>query len=594
MVKVDIDGDIFEVDEGKTVLEAAGENSIEIPTLCSNKALPPYGACRLCVVEVMGPKGSRLEASCTFPVSDGLKVITDSERVRKSRKMTIELLLSRCPEETVLLNLAREYGIGKPRFREKDDNCIFCGLCVRMCERMGIQAINFTGRGMDRELGTPYLETSDVCISCGACASICPTSRFTRKKVERISGKKPISIPSEFNQGLNPRPSVYIPFPQAVPKIPVIDKERCVYYQTGNCKTCEEFCEAGAITYDQEDELLDLGVGVIVVATGFDLYDPSVNPKYGYGTHDNVITGMEFERICSASGPTEGRIEINGKVPEKVVFIQCVGSREREVGGNSYCSRVCCMYTAKHAHLVKDRLPDSDVTVLYTDVRAFGKGFEEFYNRVKDEGITYIHRELDDPLKVTPVTDEGDKLHVISGYTPPLEADLVILATAIVPRLDSKEGIGKILKLSRSEDGFLMEAHPKLRPVDTITPGIYLAGCVQSPKDIPDTVAQSSGAAARALIPLSRGKVKLEPIVSYVIDENCDGCAYCIDPCPYNALTLIEYMRNGEIKKTVQTTEASCQGCGVCQATCPKEGIVVKGFKLKQLHAMVDAVLEVD
>jgi len=252
------------------------------------------------------------------------------------------------------------------------------------------------------------------------------------------------------------------------------------------------------------------------------------------------------------------------------------------------------MYTAKHAHIVMDRLPDSEVTILYTDLRAFGKGFEEFVNRVKDEGITYVQRELEDPLSVITLTDGGERLHVISGDTPPMEADLVVLATAIIPKIDTKEGIAHILKLSKSADGFLLEAHPKLKPVDTITPGIFLAGCAQSPKDIPDTVAQSSGAAARALIPLAQGKVKLEPMISFVVDENCDGCAYCIDPCPYNALTLIEYMRNGEIKKTVETADAVCQGCGVCQATCPKEGIVVRGFKLNQLKAMVHAFLEVE
>jgi len=389
MVAFEINGTALEADGGKTVLEAARENNIEIPTLCSHKALPAYGACRLCVVEIVNDRGSQLVASCTFPVSDGLKIITDSEKVLRSRKMTIELLLSRCPDEEVLLDYAREYGLKRTRFKDKDDNCIFCGLCVRMCSKMGVKAIDFTGRGMDRELGTPYLETSDVCITCGACASVCPTTRFTHKKAERISGNKPIYIPSEFNQGMNIRPAIYIPFPQAVPKIPVIDQQRCVYYQTGNCRTCENFCEPGAIKYDQEDEILELDVGAIVVATGYDLYDPASNPKFGYGTNENVLTGLEFERICSASGPTEGRIEINGKVPEKVVFIQCVGSREREEDGNHHCSRVCCMYTAKHAHLVLDRLPGADVKVLYTDVRSFGKGFEEFVNRVKDEGVEY-------------------------------------------------------------------------------------------------------------------------------------------------------------------------------------------------------------
>ena len=192
----------------------------------------------------------------------------------------------------------------------------------------------------------------------------------TTTRIERISGNKPISIPAEFNEAMDARHVNYIPFPQAVPKIPVIDKERCVYYQTGNCKTCEDFCEAGAIVNDQEDEILELDIGPIVVATGFDLYDPSQKPEYGYGRSNKVITGMEFERLVSASGPTEGHVEIDGKEPKEVVFIQCVGSRDRE--GNEYCSRVCCMYTAKHAHLVKEKIPGANVIIYFTDMRAFG------------------------------------------------------------------------------------------------------------------------------------------------------------------------------------------------------------------------------
>ncbi len=423
----------------------------------------------------------------------------------------------------------------------------------------------------------------EKCVGCGECAEAC-----------RLKGR----IPNEFDANIGMRGSAYLPFPQAVPLKFTIDKDRCLMVTRGKCgkaPKCQEACPTNAIDFNLKDEEIELDVGTIIVATGFDLYDPSQNLQYGYGSNKNVITGLEFERICSSSGPTGGEILIDGKRPEKVVFIQCVGSRERCEGGNSYCSRVCCMYTAKHAHLVRERLQDADTTVLYTDVRAFGKGFEEFYNRVKDEGVVYIHRELEDPLEVVPKTPgaENGPLIVKSGDTPPLEADLVVLATAIIPRLSTSEGVAKVLKLSQSADGFLLEAHPKLRPVDTISPGLFLAGCAQSPKDIPDTVAQASGAAARALIPLDQGKVELAPHISFVIDKNCDGCAYCIDPCPYNALTLIEYIRNREIKKTVEVTEVACQGCGVCQATCPKEGIVVKGFKLEQLKAMVGAALEV-
>ncbi|MCK5345073.1 MAG: (2Fe-2S)-binding protein, partial [Candidatus Heimdallarchaeota archaeon] len=340
MVSIEINGNNFDVEKGKTVLEVAKENNIEIPTLCYHKALPTYEGCRMCVVEILRDGWSKLAAACTLPVKDGLKILTDSEKVIKSRKMTVELLLSRCPEEELLINLAKEYKIGEPRFKKKDDNCIFCGLCVRMCERMGKNAINFQGRGNDREIGTPYMEQSEVCMTCGACAFICPTSRFTPKKVERISGKRPIPILSKFNENLSPRNPIYIPFPQAIPKIPVIDKEKCVYYLTGKCKTCAEFCEAKAIEYDQDDKIEKIDVGAIIVASGFDIYDPSKKQEYGYGKYENVLNSIEFERYLSASGPTSGHIvrRSDNKEPKNIAFIQCVGSRDERA--NEYCSSV--------------------------------------------------------------------------------------------------------------------------------------------------------------------------------------------------------------------------------------------------------------
>jgi len=579
MTKVEIDGTTYEVEDGKTMLDVAIENNIDIPTLCHHKVLGTYGSCRLCVIEILKDGWSKLTPACTLPATEGLKILTSSEKVNQSRKMTVELLLSRCPEEKVLLDLAEEYDIKEPRFKKKDDNCIFCGLCVRMCERMGVNAINFTGRGIDRELGTPYMELSNVCMTCGACAFICPTSRFTQKKVERISGNKPIPIPSEFNEGMEPRQAIYIPFPQAVPKVPVIDKERCVYYLTGECKTCENFCEAGAIQYDQEDEIIEIDVGTIVVATGYDSYDPSEKPEYGYEKYDNVITGLEFERLVSASGPTEGHIEINGKEPKKIVFIQCVGSRDKE--GHEYCSRVCCMYTAKQAHMVKDKIPNSELVVYYTDVRAFGKGFEEFYNRVQGEGIIYRRRELDDPIEVT---KKGDNVVVKAKGHPDIDADLVVLATAIIPRTDSKE-FSRVLNVNQSADGFYLEAHPKLRPVDTFTDGIFLAGCCQSPKDIPDAVAQASGAAVRASEPLAQGKVVVEAITSVIDEDLCSGCRTCEQMCAYSALEF------DNENKVMKVTDVMCKGCGSCASACPSGAISMRHFNLRQLLAQIEGMI---
>jgi len=363
------------------------------------------------------------------------------------------------------------------------------------------------------------------------------------------------------------------------------EARRCL--NCGGCSECYEcvrICEADAINHDAKEELVDLDIGAIVVATGFDLFDPMAKPEYGYGKNRNVITGIEFERLVSASGPTEGHIEINGKEPKNVVFIQCVGSRDKE--GNEYCSRVCCMYTAKQAHLVHEKIPGSDLTVYYTDVRAFGKGFEEFYNRVQGEGVTYKRRELDDPIEVT--MKDGKTIVKAKGH-PDIEADLVVLATGIVPRGDSKE-LARILNINQSADGFLLEAHPKLRPVDTFTDGIFLAGCCQSPKDVPDTVAQASGAASRACDILSKKQLQIEATVANVNEDLCRGCGFCVEACPYTAIELKEIERFGHTIEVANVNEALCKGCGSCSAACLNGAISHLGFTDSQILAMIKSL----
>ena len=345
------------------------------------------------------------------------------------------------------------------------------------------------------------------------------------------------------------------------------------------CKQCEIACEAEAIDHDMKEEILDLDVGAIVVATGYDMFDPLTKPVYSYGTCDNVITGLEFERIVSSSGPTEGHIEINGKEPKKVVFIQCVGSRDKE--GNEYCSRVCCMYTAKQAHMVRDKIPDAELVVYYTDVRAFGKGFEEFYNRVQSEDVNYRRRELDDPINVE---KKGDKAVVRAKGHPDIEADLVVLATGLVPKEDAKE-LARVLNINQSADGFFLEAHPKLRPMDTFTDGIFLAGCCQSPKDIPDAVAQASGAAVRASEPLAQGKVEVEAITASIDDELCSGCKICEQLCAYSALEF------DEEKGVMRVNDVMCKGCGSCASACPSSAISMRHFALKQILAQIDGII---
>ena len=386
MIRAVIDGREIEVEQDTTILEAAEKLSIPIPTLCYHKALEPYGVCRLCTVEVVRRGWSRLVTACNYPIRDEIEVLTASEKVLKGRRMIVELLLARCPDVPLLQQLAAELGVEKPRFSLKEDDCILCGLCVRVCQLLvGANAISFVGRGVEREVATPFYELSEDCIACGACAFVCPTGAI---KLEDVTDKEPRPLPLEFDVGLKGRGNIYTPFPQAVPNVPVIDREHCLYFLTGNCRTCEHFCEPDAIDYDQEDEILELDVGAIVLATGYDQFDAHIKPELGYGRYPNVITGLEFERLSSASGPTKGVISINGKQPKDVVFIQCVGSRDQTVG-NEYCSRVCCMYTAKQAHLVREKLPKANITVFYMDVRAFGKGFEEFYDRVRMEGARY-------------------------------------------------------------------------------------------------------------------------------------------------------------------------------------------------------------
>jgi heterodisulfide reductase subunit A len=318
------------------------------------------------------------------------------------------------------------------------------------------------------------------------------------------------------------------------------------------------------------------------VATGYDEFDPNLKPELAYGVYDNVITGLEMERLCSASGPTLGKIEIGGKEPKDFVFIQCVGSRDETVG-NEYCSRVCCMYTAKQAHLVREKIPDANITVFYMDIRAFGKGFEEFYDRVRKENVIYRRG------SVSEIYRKGGKLIVRGEDTllgEPLEvpADLVVLAAGLVAR-PSTDGVAGLLKLSKSSDRFLMEAHPKLRPVDTAADGVFLAGCCQGPKDIPDAVAQAKGAAASAIVPMSRGTVRVEALTAVIDEDLCSGCRLCNGLCPYGALTYDE--EDGVTK----ANEALCKGCGTCASACPSGAISMSHFTSEQMLAQVLALI---
>ncbi|MGD9375262.1 MAG: 2Fe-2S iron-sulfur cluster-binding protein [Anaerolineae bacterium] len=506
LIKITIDGRDTLVPPDTTVLQAATDLGIEIPTLCHHPALEPYGACRLCTVEVTRNGRSRLVTSCNYPIREEIEVQTASEKVVRGRKKIVELLWARCPDAEVFQTLAAAYGIQEPRFEPREGElCYLCGLCVRICDEMvGAKAISFVGRGVDREVGTPFFKVSEACIACGACEFVCPTGAI---KVTDVTDKEPRPLLLDFDLGLRGRGNIYIPFPQAVPNVPVIDREHCLHFQADACGVCEVFCPPDAIVYDQEDEFVEVDVGAVVVATGFDPFDATLKPEFGYGRYPNVISGLEFERLASASGPTAGKIKLNGMEPREIVFIHCVGSRDK-LEGEEYCSRICCMYTAKQAHLAHDKIQGAKITVFYMDVRAFGKGFEEFYDRVRAEGVIYRRGNPSEIYK------RGDKLIVraedtLLGKTIEVPADLVVLATGVQPRADADQ-VADMLQLEFSGDGFFAEAHPELRPVDTQRPGIFLAGTCQAPKDIPDTVSQAKAAAARAIVELSRLKRERE------------------------------------------------------------------------------------
>jgi len=348
-----------------------------------------------------------------------------------------------------------------------------------------------------------------------------------------------------------------------------------------SCGECVKACkELQAVNHDMKEEVIELDVGAIVIASGFDLFDPKQKPEYSYGKYKNVITGLEFERLVSASGPTAGKIKVNGNEPKKVVFIQCVGSRDRK--GNEYCSRVCCMYTAKQAHLVREKLPGAETIIYYTDVRAFGKGFEEFYVRVQEEGVDYRRRELDDKIEV--VKGNDGQVIVKAENHPDINADLVVLATGIVPRKNVQD-IVRRFRISQSADGFFFEAHPKLQPLDSFTRGIFLAGCCQGPKDIPDTVAQASGAAARACSIISNDKLSISGEIAHVDTDKCVACLTCVRVCPYNVPNI-----NSE--GVAEIEGAKCQGCGTCAGECPVKAIDLKHYSDAQVIAKCDAIME--
>ena len=411
-----------------------------------------------------------------------------------------------------------------------------------------------------------YVKEED-CTGCGQCQEVCP-----------------IEIPNYYDEGVGMVKAAYIPFPQAVPLCATIDKNYCI-----DCGLCETVCGPEAIDRNMEPEEIELHVGTIIAATGYDPYDPTEKYEYGYGRYTNVITAMEIERMINASGPTGGHVQkpSDGKEPKRVAFIHCVGSRDEQIG-KSYCSRVCCMYSMKNAQLCIDHEPDTEVTCYYMDIRSFGKGFEEFYKTSQEKyGIEFIRgrpAEIleNDDLTLT-VRAEDTLLGKVTEYT----YDLVVLSVGLEPPKGSNE-LRQTLGLSRTSDGFYMEAHPKLRPVDTLTDGVYIAGVAQGPKDIPDAVAQGSAAASRASIPMAKGEVEIEPITADTDTTVCGACEVCVELCPFGAVSI-----EGEgADKHAAINVALCKGCGTCVGACPSGAMNQNHFKTEQIMAQIAAALE--
>jgi heterodisulfide reductase subunit A len=460
-------------------------------------------------------------------------------------------------------------------------DCSMCILAPKMLDcahHPNVQLLTYSEvKGVKGSVGNfkvtvsrkPRYVDEKKCTGCLTCSESCPAE-----------------AQNEFDEGIGVRKAIYIPFMQAVPGVPVIDKESCV-----ECGLCEKVCPADAVNRAQKPEQIELDVGAIIVSTGYDVFDPSAIPQYGYKRFKNVITAVEFERLACASGPTGGHLTriSDGKIPRSIAFIQCVGSRDKRF--QEYCCRVGCMATLKQAILAREKIQgDLKIYACFIDLRAFGKGYEEFYGRARDMDIDFV---AGLPSEIHCAADGSLYFDVYDRGTNKLlevHADIVVLATGLVPNDD----LGKISALfhaPRSADGFLLEAHPKLRPLESAMAGVFLAGVCQGPKDIPDTVAQASGAAAKVMDLLSSGEIEIEPLKAVVDKDMCSGCRICESVCPFVAIEMKSESVRGEEKLTAEVVEAVCQGCGLCSSACPTGAVKIQQYGNKQVVTQVQAAL---
>jgi heterodisulfide reductase subunit A len=421
----------------------------------------------------------------------------------------------------------------------------------------------------------PRFIKEDLCVGCRECIEACIY--------------KEAQFPDEYNHGLSKRKPVYIPFAQAVPQVVTIDPETCIHVKTGKCKkTCVDVCaDRNAIDFEQKEEIKEIEVGTIILATGFKTFDPSNTEYYGYERLDNVFTSIEMERLLNSSGPTLGEVVLkDGSKPKTVGIIHCVGSRDEKT--NRYCSRVCCMYSLKLAHLIKEKT-GAEVYNFYIDIRTPGKGFEEFYNRLLEEGVHFIRGRVAEVTKWAMIPEEEGKLVIraedtLIGVVRRIPVDMVVLSVGLEAQDDAQD-VRRLFNISCSTEGFFLEKHPKLAPVSTFTKGVFLAGCCQGPKDIPDTVAQAGAAAAEALALIDAKYIALEPNTAYVVEDECSGCKTCISLCPYTAIT------QDEEKGKTEINEALCKGCGSCVAACPSGAINQNLFEDDEIYMEIEGIL---
>ncbi len=405
-----------------------------------------------------------------------------------------------------------------------------------------------------------------ACIGCGVCADKCP-----------------VEVPNEWDLNLGTRKAIYTQFPQAIPNTYTIDQKNCLKLTKKKCGLCEKACPSDAIRFKQKPEEIEIKVGTIIVATGAREYDPSAVKPYSYAENEDIITQLQLARMLDPSGPTQGKVirPSDGKEPEKYLMVQCVGSRD--VNYNVYCSRVCCMAAIKHAMMIRqEQNPNAEIFIYYLDMRCFGKGYEEYYKRAMEEGIRFIRSRIANiqvDKDMGAIIEDADLNEVVT-----IKPDLIVLSTGLVPNEDAEE-LAKTLRLSLDANNFFSERHPKLAPVDTNTDGIYICGCTQGPKDIPDTVAQARAAAVAAATPILKREITIDLAKAEVNTELCDGCGTCVKLCPYHAIQMKE-----GTKPVAEVIEMICKSCGTCAAGCPTGALQLRHYKLDQMFAQIEGV----